>query len=71
MVHISQTHHSNILRRSIQVSFLKLSYSQKKKDLSRLAHDYILGSDVNIRVVVGIDVDYKGSKKASVSILRP
>lgn len=50
---------------------LELSYSQKKKDLSRLAHEYILGSDADIRVVIGIDVEYKGSKKASVSIWRP
>jgi hypothetical protein len=50
---------------------LELSYSQKKNDLSRLAHEYILGSDADIRVVIGIDVEYKGSKKASVSIWRP
>jgi hypothetical protein len=50
---------------------LELSYSQKKKDLSRLAHEYILGSDADIRVVIGIDVEYKGSKKASISIWRP
>ncbi len=50
---------------------LELSYSQKKKDLSRLANEYILGSDANIRVVIGIDVEYKGSKKASISIWRP
>jgi hypothetical protein len=49
----------------------ELSYSQKKKDLSRLADAYILGSNANIRVVVGIDVEYKGSKKASISIWRP
>jgi hypothetical protein len=50
---------------------LELSYSQKKKDLPRLADAYILGSDADIRVVVGIDVEYQGSKKASVSIWRP
>jgi len=50
---------------------LELSYSQKKKDLSRLADAYILGSNADIRVVVGIDVEYKGSKKASISIWRP
>lgn len=50
---------------------LELSYSQKKKDLSRLADAYILGSDADIRVVIGIDVEYKGSKKASISIWRP
>jgi deoxyinosine 3'endonuclease (endonuclease V) len=48
-----------------------LSYSQKKKDLSRLANEYILGSDADIRIVIGIDVKYKGSKKASVSMWRP
>lgn len=50
---------------------LELSYSQKKKDLSKLANEYILGSDADIRVVIGIDVEYKGSKKASVSVWRP
>ncbi|KAG9246897.1 hypothetical protein BJ878DRAFT_532941 [Calycina marina] len=35
------------------------------------SHEYILGSDADIRVVIGIDVEYKGSKKASVSIWRP
>ncbi|KAG9229628.1 hypothetical protein BJ875DRAFT_488739 [Amylocarpus encephaloides] len=50
---------------------VELSYSQKKGDLSRLAHEYILGSDADIRVMIGIDVEYKGSKKASISIWRP
>ncbi|KFY05437.1 hypothetical protein V491_09128 [Pseudogymnoascus sp. VKM F-3775] len=50
---------------------LELSYSQKKRDLPRLANEYILGSDADIRVVIGIDVEYKGSKKASVSVWRP
>jgi hypothetical protein len=50
---------------------LEISYSQKKKDLSRLANEYILGSDADIRAVIGIDVEYKGSKKASVSVWRP
>jgi len=36
-----------------------------------LADAYILGSDADIRVVVGIDVEYKGSKKASIPIWRP
>ena len=38
---------------------LEVSYSQKRKDLLCLAEDYIYGSDGNIRVVVGIDIDYK------------
>jgi hypothetical protein len=48
-----------------------LSYSQKKKDLSRLTDEYILSSDADIRVVIGIDIKYKGGKKAPVSIWRP
>lgn len=39
--------------------------------MSRLANDYILGSDADIRAVIGIDVEYKGSKRASVSVWRP
>lgn len=50
---------------------LEVSHSQKKRDLSKLAYEYILGSDADIRVVVGIDVEYKGSKKATISVWRP
>jgi hypothetical protein len=49
---------------------IEISYSQKRKDLPRLADDYILGSDARIRVVVGVDVDYRG-KMATLSIWRP
>ncbi len=35
---------------------LELSYSQKKKDLSRLANEYILGSDADIRVQSGVHI---------------
>lgn len=49
---------------------IEVSYSQKRKDLRRLADDYILGSDARIRVVVGIDVEYRG-KMATLSIWRP
>lgn len=50
---------------------IEVSYSQKRKDLSRLADDYILGSYGNIRVVVGLDIEYKGSKEATLSVWRP
>jgi hypothetical protein len=49
---------------------IEVSYSQKRKDLPRLADDYILGSDARIRAVVGVDVDYRG-KMATLSIWRP
>ncbi|XMA13711.1 hypothetical protein WAI453_006502 [Rhynchosporium graminicola] len=51
-----------VLRRGLQYPgvIVELSYSPKKKDLSRLADAYILESDADIRVVIGIDVKYKG-----------
>lgn len=49
---------------------LEVSYSQKRKDLARLADEYILGSDGNIPVVVGLDIEYSG-KEATLSIWRP
>lgn len=44
---------------------LEISYPPKKKDLKRLAHDYILGSNGNIGVVLAIDVEYKGKAAAA------
>ncbi len=46
---------------------LEVSYSQKRRDLGRLADDYILGSDGNIRAVVGLDIEYQGKVKSNVS----
>jgi deoxyinosine 3'endonuclease (endonuclease V) len=48
-----------------------MSYAQKRKNLDRLTDNYILGSDGNIRVVVGLDIEYKTSKKATLSVWRP
>jgi hypothetical protein len=50
---------------------IEVSFSQKRKDLARIADDYILGSDGNIRAVVGLDIEYKGSKEATLSVWRP
>ncbi|ELR07553.1 hypothetical protein GMDG_08468 [Pseudogymnoascus destructans 20631-21] len=50
---------------------IEVSYSQKRKDLERLADDYILGSDSDILVVVGLDIEYKTGKKATLSVWRP
>ncbi|OBT50221.1 hypothetical protein VE04_09152 [Pseudogymnoascus sp. 24MN13] len=49
---------------------LEVSYSQKSKAIPHLADNYILESNANIRVVVGLDLDYK-TKKAIVSMWRP
>ena len=51
---------------------IETSYSQRQKDLTRLADEYISGSDGNIAMVLGLDIEYCiGSKKASLSIWRP
>ncbi len=51
---------------------IETSYSQQHKDLAILADDYIYGSDGNISVVLGLDIEYDvESKRASVSIWRP
>ena len=50
---------------------IEISYSQKRKDLSRLANNYIIGSDGNIKAVVGLDIEYQGTRTASLSIWRP
>ncbi|KAL1591525.1 hypothetical protein SLS60_011917 [Paraconiothyrium brasiliense] len=52
---------------------IEVAYSQKKRRLYRLAEKYLLDSDANIRVVVGLDIEYgeKGTRKAALSIWRP
>ncbi|KAA6408393.1 MAG: hypothetical protein FRX48_08135 [Lasallia pustulata] len=50
---------------------IEVSYSQKGKDLGRLSNDYIPGSDSEIRVVVGLDIEYKMTKKATLSVWQP
>lgn len=66
-------HEPDDLFRYYQAQFpnviLEVSYSQKRRDLARLADKYILGSDGNIRVVIGIDIDYK-DKSATLSMWR-
>jgi hypothetical protein len=49
---------------------IEVSHSQKKKYLVDLAENYILGTYGGISVVVGLDLDYKKSKQATISIWR-
>ncbi|KAK4981952.1 hypothetical protein LTR66_009577 [Elasticomyces elasticus] len=49
---------------------VEVSYSQKRKDLARLADDYLLGSDGSTRAFIGLDIEYRGSRKATVSMWR-
>jgi hypothetical protein len=51
---------------------IKVTYSQKKKRLTRLAENYIWDSVANVRVVVGLGIEYgKESRKATLSVWRP
>jgi hypothetical protein len=45
---------------------IEVSYSQKRKRLERLAEEYLLDSNANVQVVVGLDIEYgrKGSRKS-------
>jgi hypothetical protein len=45
-------------------------YLQKRKSLVDLVENYLLTSDGGIRVIVGIDLEYKKSKEAGISIWR-
>ncbi|KAH5618965.1 hypothetical protein HBI23_245930 [Parastagonospora nodorum] len=51
---------------------IEVAYSQKKTRLGRLAENYLLDSDANVRVVVGLDIAYSNeSRKATLSLWRP
>ncbi|KAF1841541.1 uncharacterized protein K460DRAFT_388461 [Cucurbitaria berberidis CBS 394.84] len=50
---------------------IEVAYSQQQGRLGQLSENYILDSDANIRVVVGLDIAYgKESRKATLSIWR-
>lgn len=49
---------------------LEVSFSQNLKDLSYIADDYILETEGDIRVVVGLSIDYN-TKKGTISVWRP
>jgi hypothetical protein len=49
---------------------IEVAHSQTRKSLVGLADNYILGSYGGIGVVVGLDLDYKKSKEASISVWR-
>lgn len=49
---------------------IEVAHSQKTKALPHLADDYILETNGSIRVVIGLDIDYK-TKKGTISMWRP
>ncbi len=56
---------------------LEVSYSQKSDQVKYLAEDYIYGSNVNIKAVVGLDIEYghksceTSGKSATFSVWKP
>lgn len=50
---------------------IEICYSQKRRDVTRLVDDYILNTDGSIKAVVCVDIDYKQSQRATLSIWRP
>ncbi|RMZ82805.1 hypothetical protein DV736_g6632, partial [Chaetothyriales sp. CBS 134916] len=49
---------------------IEVAHSQKGEKLRTLAEEYILGSDLEIGVVVGVDIEYSKSKRATFSVWR-
>ena len=49
---------------------IKVSYSQKREALHCLAYDYLIKSNGSTQVMVGFDIRYSGSRKASLSVWR-
>ena len=50
---------------------IEVAYTQSGKNLSKLADHYIVESSGKISMVIGLSVDYQGSKKATISIWYP
>jgi hypothetical protein len=49
---------------------VEISYAQKGSDLRKLAWDYIMHSNGNIKVVIGIDINYGDTKESTLSLWR-
>ncbi|QKX55846.1 uncharacterized protein TRUGW13939_02945 [Talaromyces rugulosus] len=49
---------------------MEISYAQKGSDLRKLAWDYIMHSNGNIKVVIGIDINYGDTKESTLSLWR-
>lgn len=50
---------------------LEVCYSQKSRRVAYIADEYILNTDGSINVVVAFDIDYEGSKRATITVWRP
>lgn len=50
---------------------IEICYSQKRRAIRDLVDDYILCTDGSINAVVCLDIEYRKTKKATISIWRP
>ena len=54
------------------ILILETAYSQRGEDLKEIAYQYLMGSDGNIRLVIGCNIEYElRSRKATVSLWQP
>jgi hypothetical protein len=58
------------LKSPLPTVIIEVAHSQKGGKLRTLAEEYILGSDLEIRVVVGVNIEYSKSKRATFSVWR-
>lgn len=58
------------LKSPLPTVIIEVAHSQKGRELKTLAEEYILGSDLEIRVVVGVDIEYRKNKRATFSVWR-
>jgi hypothetical protein len=58
------------LRSPLPTVIIEIAHSQNGRVLRHLAEEYILGNDLVIRVVVGVDIEYGKSKRAVFSVWR-
>ena len=62
--------HPSIIIIIIIIIIIETPHSQRSNDLVHRADDYICASNGNIALVLGFDIEYHGSKRATVSIWR-
>ena len=61
---------SSIKTQNIHGVVVEISYMQNRKDLAKLAWDYITYSYGDIKMVIGLDLQYD-TKEATVAVWRP
>jgi hypothetical protein len=50
---------------------VEVCYSQKKRRVAHLADEYILNTDGSVNTVLAFDIDYRSSKRATITVWRP